>query len=470
MTTARLTHEPSLQGIRLAGITGTLVIAMAAGLFVHPVLSFGIAAVGIGLLVRPFDPFVALLATAAAASFVNNEGGRLTRDLSVVTLLGGYALLGLLLWTAAGRWRLPRAGLTAALLAFGATTALAAVRGVLAGHPLKGLVLELIPILFLGAAVAVGGLHLDRARLRGALGWLAALGLAHVTLGLISYSLHGVRTGGVWFTPIPGMLALLFFGFAMREPARGRRVLMLLLVAALLLHQVISLTRGYWMGLLVGFPVAALLYVRRGPGTGVRARRVAGSMTMFGGLLAAALLATSLVFGWGDVFEMLGTRFASSVGTERTSETASNIERLIEYMAAARAIGEEPALGQGLGYVLHIRLPYIRAVGRQTFVHEIYLLTWLKQGLVGLLAFLALLAVAIRTAIRGSRLDDPERAAWCAGTAAATVYLAAVGLTNYPFALVNATVLMAVLWGVALAVQSPPGLRLAWRERPRTGP
>ena len=96
-------------------------------------------------------------------------------------------------------------------------------------------------------------------------------------------------------------------------------------------------------------------------------------------------------------------------------------------------------------------------------MHMLYLWMWVKQGLIGLLLLIAVLAVAARTGVQNARRLPPIESGWCAAAAAATAYSAALALTNFSMAQVNSTFPMVMLWGIALSLGDPPAWRFVWR-------
>ena len=344
----------------------------------------------------------------------------------------------------------------------------------LAGNSLRYLGLELLPLMGLTTALMLGGLRADRSTLRLAFGVFVLMGLGHMALGLYSYMTSGMRQGGIYFTPVPGLLALLTFNLLLRSRSRRGSIGLALLTGVFALHQIISLTRGYWLGLAAGLLLSGLLYAGRGPGARQRWRRLAATAGWMSACLAVGSVAVASTFGWGDVWTLLGTRLASSTGTKLTSESASNVARMIEWFTVVRHIQVAPWFGHGLGYSLHVRYPFYSVASTQWFVHEMYLWIWLKQGIVGLLALLFVLYQGVRLGVRGARrLADGDEAGWCAGAAAGTLYIAVLGLTNYPLAQVNSTFLLAFLWGIALALQGPVRSAIVWRRpgaRPLANP
>jgi O-antigen ligase len=259
-------------------------------------------------------------------------------------------------------------------------------------------------------------------------------------------------------------MALVLFNLALRRARRRDRLALIVLVAANVIHQLISLTRGYWMGLAVGFLLSAILYAGRGPQARPRWRRVLGISGGLAGFAVVGVAVAGAVFGWRDLAGMFGTRLVSSLGTQQSSETASNFERVLEWATSMRRIAEAPWLGHGLGFTLHVRYPFMPRASTQWFLHQLYLWMWVKQGLMGVALLVTVLVTAIRTGMRNARRLGGLKSGWAAGAAAATAYVATLGLTNYPMAQVNSTFLMVLLWGIALSLGNPPRWRVVWRE------
>ncbi|HEY6196759.1 MAG TPA: O-antigen ligase family protein [Candidatus Eisenbacteria bacterium] len=452
---------------RAVAVLFGLAATLAGGVFVCPLA--GIVAAGLtgALTLRPLEPITAVAVMAGAASFVSNEGGHLTRELSLVSITVVYALVSLALARARGRWRAPGGPLVVALGAFLAWTAICAIRGALAGYTWRYAGLELVALTMMAFAWGIGGLRLEAADLRPARTIMVLFGLGHVGLGIWSYAVNHIRTGGVWYIPLPGMLAVMALAFALHAHRRRVRFGWTVLMGLFLLHQTISFSRGYWLGLMAALPWTAFTYAGFGRGAAARWRRAGGIAVLAFSLAAATTVATSLAYGWSDLPQMLGTRFRSIGSMRNSSESASNMERLLEYAYSFRLIRETPWFGRGMGYELRIRNPIYHVVTRQWFVHHTYLWIWLKQGLVGLVLLLVLLWQAWRVGLRGARAPDGEGAAWCLTAAGATLFLSVVDLTTFHLAQVDATTFQTLLWGFALALSRPAHLRLVWRASPR---
>src|SRR6185312_9483369 len=96
-----------------------------------------------------------------------------------------------------------------------------------------------------------------------------------------------------------------------------------------------------------------------------------GVLTVTGGLSA-------IYFGGGDLLSSIGRRFNASFSTDLSGETLSNVSRLIEYQHAIDAALESPVIGRGLGFAIINKDPLIGETREQWFVHNYYLLIWLK--------------------------------------------------------------------------------------------
>src|ERR1051326_2169485 len=103
-----------------------------------------------------------------------------------------------------------------------------------------------------------------------------------------------------------------------------------------LLHQTISFSRGYWLGLMAAPPLTAVTDAGLGGWAAARWRRGGGIAVLAFSLAAATTVATSLAYGWSDLPQMLGTRFRSIGSMRNSSESASNMERLLEYAYSFR--------------------------------------------------------------------------------------------------------------------------------------
>lgn len=464
MTTAPAAF-PAPAGLRIQGVAigGVLLLGLATGLLVSGWAGAAILALGLVVIARPFDLFVSLVLLAGAATFARYGDPNIQLDLMVVTALTLYALASLFLTILTGRWRMPASNLSNALVALGITSALAGAQGVLAHHSIRFIFLEMFPLLALLFALAAGGIRVRGADLRFAGGTILAVGLVSAAIGYLHYAGTGMRTQGLPFSPVPGFVAVVVITRMLFDPSPRPRLLPSLLFCALIGHQILTFTRGFWIALLVAVPFAFALYVRRGAGVGVRWGKVIRTLGILAVVLLVMATVTTSMVGWTDVFEMLGERFASSFETKNTPETVSNIVRLVELRTTMKAILLDPWLGYGHGATLIVRQFFHPMTGPQWWVHQSYVMIWFKQGILGLAALLWVVFAATREGVRGARNADPRVAGWGAASAAGTVFVAVIGLTNYNFFMVTLSFMIALVWGITLSLARPGHHRFVWR-------
>lgn len=465
------TPAPARAAISLPAIVGVLAVSLLLALLVNEWVGVAGLALGFVLVTRPFDPFVAVLLATSGAAFAAYGERSIQRDLAIVLALSVYAAAAF--WTTwlARRWTMPRTHFTIALGALAATTALAVVHGLLVRNPIPYLALELFPLASLAFALVIGGLRLKPGDLRIA-GWtIAVVGLLSAAAGFISFGTTGIRTGGMAFSPIPGFVALVVLSLALFDPAPRPRLLPVVVFCVLIAHQVVTFTRGYWFGLIVGVPLICWLYARRGPGSRPRWSKVGSTLGLAALLLAVGGLGALTQPRWAEIVQLLGNRFASSFQTENTPETVSNLARLVEIRTTWKAITAAPLFGYGEGATIVVRqFFHTDFAGPQWWIHQGYVMMWFKQGVVGLLALLWVLYAAFRMGLDGASREHPLRAGWNVAAAACTLFAAIVGLTNYFFFVVSQSFMLALVWGVALNESKPSFTRIRWRAPRRKAP
>ena len=329
--------------------------------------------------------------------------------------------------------------------------------------PARGL--EVVKELLAGLAMGSAFLVANRFRasdLRLATGWLWVTALGHAALGFWIYSILKVRTGSIYFTPIPGLVAVLLFNFALRARTTRLALLWVAAMLPLLMHQFLSFTRGYWLAILISLVFSMVVFAWRQPDAAVRWRRSGTLLAALAGLGVLGAIVLALVYGIRGLGELALSRFSSSVGTTYTFETSSNIVRLVEAAKVLSEILKAPLHGHGLGYAFTVREPIHLELIEQWYCHQNYLLVWLKQGLVGLVLFVGTLFAGLRTTLKGRALADPVAQSWCMGAAAATVYVIVYGLVHFPLAEVNTTFTIALLWGSSAALTTRDWHELRW--------
>ena len=129
--------------------------------------------------------------------------------------------------------------------------------------------------------------------------------------------------------------------------------------------------------------------------------------------------------------------------------------RLVEWERAVNAALESPVIGNGFGFAIMNRDPFLGTTREQWFVHNYYLLIWLNLGIVGLAAFGFLLWKLIRAASRVAG-EDPSWLvrAWAIAAIAVTGQVLVILLTNYSLADVNTAFAFAYIWGVFWALRA----------------
>lgn len=261
------------------------------------------------------------------------------------------------------------------------------------------------------------------------------------------------RATGIFTQPnqlglFAGMMLLLAVGIAAGERRRGIRILALAAVTGSLAALLLSLSRGAWIGALLGCAAFAILV------PDVRRRLLAG-------MLPVVLLA--IVFGAAQPDNVQLRAFSERAATLSSGGSGSAYDnRPVIWREALRQIRERPLQGFGPG-----SFPDASARWRSEaktgawHAHNTLLTVGAESGIpaVGfLVGFTLTLAFAVRPALR--RLRSAEQRATLAGLASALVVLVGQGLVD--FTLRNA-VLVTFVWlvlglflaAVALAQRLP---------------
>jgi O-antigen ligase len=456
-----------------------LACAIATGLTGNWFLAAGVVLALVVYTARPFDFAVAYMMVTGGSTFIYYAGGNLTLQLGLLTGAIGLMLVCYVVSRRGESLALPRTSLTWPLVIYTLLSTANTVRGVIYGFAIKDILIEYAPVLSLASAFLVGNALQPKRDLGLVIFALLGTSIGSASLGYYVFSIIRTHTAGIYFHPLPGVVALLFINLALRSKKLEVAVMWTVLSLPLLLHQFLSFRRGLWLGLLAGFLSSVLIYTR-GADSRIRWKRTG---VLFGSVIGAGVLgavALAVIYGQFDIIEQAAGRFASIGGTEVTRENMSNVTRLVEYATAAGRIQESPWIGHGIGYsfIVHNVVNWRKEV--QWWVHENYILVWLKQGLIGLVVFLWMLWRAFWLGARNAtRREDPWESSWLASTAAATAFFAAFSLSDYPFDLEEATFLVALFWGGAMAITregfvqfrwAVPGSRLARSRVPGAGP
>jgi O-antigen ligase len=324
--------------------------------------------------------------------------------------------------------------------------------------------LELMPLLALGSALLLANGFQRRRDLGLVLVGLAAIGYGASARGFYDFAAsQSAHTKNSYTLAVPGMVALFFVNSALRSRTRLSALGWSALSLPLFFEQFITFGRGLWTGCLAGIAVSALIFGGLGRGSAARWGRAALVVGILAGAGAIGAIQAAVVLGRTEMLQEAGTRLTSITGTEIEYETRSNLIRLGEYLVVVELIGQAPWFGHGVGYTFLVKQAFTHEANAQWGVHQNFLMIWLKQGLIGVVLFVWMLSAAIALGAREARRrTDPLESTWFATTAAATAFLVVFSLSNYPFAVVNETFLLALLWGVAMAMTRQGFVSIRW--------
>lgn len=277
--------------------------------------------------------------------------------------------------------------------------------------------------------VVVVNLVRTRPAIVGALVFAAALAAGKAVLGVLTVATgRGRVVDGstiTFYEPVANwimLVVLLAVLAAVLHGLRGRLPPWVLIGAPLMAASLaLSLRRSYWIGLVLGAGLVLIL------GASPLARR----------LMAPAAIVV-VVAGWAmwSLGFQTDGRLASRVETLKPSRIEASAEdryRFDERANVLAEIGAHPVAGLGLavGWSSAARaLPVEHENGRQ-YVHMVSLWYWLRLGIVGLVAYLALMGAAVAMAWRVWRDDpDPLLRASALGAACSLLALAVIETTG----------------------------------------
>jgi O-antigen ligase len=309
----------------------------------------------------------------------------------------------------------------------------------------------LLRLLLIGGALsALIGLALYALPDRSALQILTALGrIGYPTTGRVLRYVEDDPNGverAIGFAVDPnsfgGMLALvgaLALTQAIAERPILPRRLLYAMTGTLALATFLTQSRGALGGLVAGALYIALLRYRK----------------LLWPVVGAVALAAVLYLAFG-----IGERFVGRVTAGVQFADQANQMRLAEYRNAVAIIQSYPIFGIGFGLAPELNLT--------AGVSSIYLALAERIGLVGLFAFLAIVAAFFSRSIRAMRAAfaarDEGRGAQLLGLQAAIVAALAVGLLDHYFFNIEFSHMVALFWGsigLALAIETID-------ERPKT--
>ena len=358
-------------------------------------------------------------------------------------VLVGVAFAAALLRWVAGReeFRVPRE-----LLAFGALLLAYGIAALFAGDR-GAAVAETVDLVSFTAVVALLMLLLDSATwlrraiwaVAGGLGLLAGLAILQQLTGSSESTFGGLagvlsdgeilRSAGPLNPNTLGQVlataAVLAFYLALMHTQRAARLLAAAIAALCLLGVVYSHSRAALAALAIGALAIGLLR-----GVRVRVLATAACAAVIVGLL---LLPPALLQRVGAMRDLVTTAPVALQDTALRGRAAENL-------AAAQMWGDHPLVGVGPDNFELNYLSYSAAIGidprpEQRGAHNLYLESLAETGLFGALAFVAIIALALRGAWRArSRLGGRDALLGEALLAALGVYLLTALTLNSAFA------------------------------------
>jgi hypothetical protein len=228
---------------------------------------------------------------------------------------------------------------------------------------------------------------------RGALAFAAVLALAKAVLGLVSVAAGvGVVVDGAhitYYDPTANWLVLLaILGVVAALMMRARVPIWLIAGSPLLvLALTLSFRRSFWIGLALGVLLVLVL------GSRPLGRRL---VLVSAVLLAAAIWALSFQPFQGEA--PLVER-ARSLQPAEVESSAQDRYRLDELANVTAEIGRQPITGLGLGVEWTATHPLgIDHENGRNYTHVVALWWWLKLGILGLLAYVAMLGTLLAMA------------------------------------------------------------------------
>lgn len=333
---------------------------------------------------------------------------------------------------------------------------LQAIRGILSSYSLKWLCLEFLAYLGFGVVFLVINLCDKKEIIKKFFQLLIVVAYYQAIAGLVSYFRLGSRIGGHLFEAFPSLIALVLLNLTFYSKNKSKKLTYLLISLPLILHLLFSFTRGYWLGFISALLFSYAIYLINVNGSfSKKVLKFLKGIVVFTVILVVILLMFQYFLPSGSLFAHLSKRFLSGFSTKLSMETASNYARLIEYRASWEKIKKNPIFGYGVGYTLPLRNPISQKISEEWAVHQSYLMITLKMGVIGLLAFLWMFYVFLRSGLRESRnIENSYYKGLSYGFIANSIGLLIIGLTNYDFASVVNNFYLAFAMGGVIIINS----------------
>jgi O-antigen ligase len=223
----------------------------------------------------------------------------------------------------------------------------------------------------------------------------------------------------------------------MTTTRRWVRVASLAAILLFSLSLILTFSRGYWLGTLVGVAILFLLGNRE-------ERKRLGLLSLVAGLGGIAVMFFVFRQIFYDLFmTVVGRFFTSAAAFEDKSVT----NRVAESKAVWDLISRNPIAGAGLG----AEISYFHLLRRSTqhtyYMHNAYLYLWFKFGIVGLVVFLVSFGAKIKEGILWLRAvtDEPRRASVMASVAILVAMLE-ITITSPQFYARDSILIITLCW------------------------
>jgi putative inorganic carbon (hco3(-)) transporter len=239
----------------------------------------------------------------------------------------------------------------------------------------------------------------------------------------------------------PLFFAVIVFAVALWMTTTRRWVQMMCLAVIVLfsLSLILTFSRGYWLGTLVGVAVLFLLGKKE-------ERKRLGSL----GLIAGVGGVSIVFFVFRQIFydlmlTIVGRLFTSAVAFEDKSVT----NRVAESRAVWDLISKNPIAGAGLGSEISFFHLMRRSTQHTYYMHNAYLYLWFKFGIVGLVVFLTSFGAKIRQGILWLRNvgNEVQRASLMAAVAILVAILE-ITVTSPQFYARDSILIITLCWAL----------------------
>lgn len=337
--------------------------------------------------------------------------------------------------------------------------------GFINGGSVRELGIELFPYLCFGLFFVVVNTLNSKKDIDYIFKLLVYVAWINSLIGIYTYISGGfLRVGGYLFSVFPSMVAAVLICRSFYESNKRRKLRYWFMSLPMLMHLVLSFTRGYWIAFLVAIFLGFILFNL------LERRKV---LLYLGKFVLVLLLLIFITLGIGKnlkiskggetLAESLVKRTQSifSIGLRRGGELdvsgISNLYRLIEWKESWKKIKGKPFLGYGFGYSLTITDLFTKRKISSWFVHQNYLLMALKIGLLGLLSFVWLSVIFLKKGILALKsINAPDEKGTILGFVTNYLQLMIVALTNYVYANVNHVPYIAFAMGAVVFLSYSP--------------